>query len=291
MNTVAHQARPKINLFLHVTGRRSDGYHLLESLVCFAKSGDQVSAGAADDLSLRIEGPFAAALAADDGNLVLCAARALQNWARHGGYDAPGAALLLEKRLPIASGIGGGSADAAAALNALTSVWKLPIARADLEKLAVDLGADVPVCLNSETTVMRGIGEILETGPKMPPAWIVLANPMREVSTAAVFSALDPSARPMPATMPSAFDDAASLAAWLAAETRNDLEGPARALVPEIDRVLAALSGAKGAHIARMSGSGATCFALFDGEAGASAAAAHIASAHPDWWIEAAAIR
>ena len=291
MNTVSVQARPKVNLFLHITGRRPDGYHLLESLVCFAETGDLVTADSADRLSLRITGAFGDDLATDRSNLVLRAASALQDWALAAGLDARGVALHLEKRLPVASGIGGGSADAAAALNALISLWNLPIPRVDLEKLAVGLGADVPVCLDSETAVMRGIGEFLEAGPHIPPAWIVLANPMREVSTAAVFSALDLSAPPLPSTLPTAFGDTASLAAWLSAESRNDLEGPARVLVPEIDTVLEVLSNTEGAHLARMSGSGATCFALYDGEAEAKAAAATLSSAHPNWWADAAAIR
>ena len=290
MTAVSVAARPKINLYLHVTGRREDGYHLLDSLVCFAETGDRITATPDSGLSLKINGPFGAGLDAGGGNLVMRAAIALRGWALEAGCDAPGAALVLEKHLPIASGIGGGSADAAAALNALCALWKLPIPRAALEALALSLGADVPVCLDSRTRVMGGIGEVLEDGPALPPAWIVLVNPLREVSTAAVFKALDLSAPPAPLTMPRRFETAAELGAWLRANTRNDLEAPARVLAPEVDTVLRALGACEGARVARMSGSGATCFAVFDDQNAAENAARKLGARDSGWWIQAAAL-
>ncbi len=288
MTALSVAARPKINLYLHGTGRREDGYHLLDSLVCFAGAGDRITATPDAGLSLTINGPFGAGLDAGGGNLVMRAATALQGWALEAGYDASGAALVLEKNLPVASGIGGGSADAAAALNALCGLWRVDIPRAELAVLALTLGADVPVCLDSRSRIMRGIGEVLDEAPAMPPAWTVLVNPMREVSTAAVFGALDMSAPSAPPALPPGFETAADLGAWLSSATRNDLEGPARVLAPEIDTVLRTLGGCAGAHIARMSGSGATCFALFDDQAGAEKAAHHLSAMNGAWWVQAA---
>jgi len=290
MTSIALQACPKVNLFLHVTGRRDDGYHTLESLVSFAKMGDRLDARAGGLLSLSVEGPFAAVLEGGEGNLVLNAALALQDWARNAGQTVTGAEMVLEKNLPVASGIGGGSADAAAALNALVSLWSLDISENVLRDLALELGADVPVCLASGSRMMRGIGEVLDDAPSLPPAWLVLANPLREVSTGQVFSALDLTDPSQAVAMPKSFTSAAELGSWLAAETRNDLEPPARAMEPAIDAVINALERREGAHIARMSGSGATCFALFDGAAQANAARDALQAEFPEWWVEAAAL-
>lgn len=290
MKTFSALARAKINLFLHVLDRRADGYHTLDSLVAFAETGDRVSAEPSTMLSLSMEGPFAISLDSGGDNLVLRAALALQDWAVAAGQDAPGAALHLDKRLPLASGIGGGSADAAAALEVLRQLWGLSIGTDELARVALSLGADVPVCIESRTRMMRGIGEVLEEAPALPPAWLLLVNPMRQVSTAAVFSALDLSARPAPPAMPDGFATAADLGAWLGAETRNDLEAPARRIAPEIDAVLGALGACDGVRLARMSGSGATCFALFDERAAALAAQDRLQPLHRDWWIEAAAL-
>jgi len=290
MTDISMLARPKVNLFLHVLGRRSDGYHTLESLVSFAESGDRLDASAGDLLSLSVEGPFAETLAAGQSNLVLSAAQSLQDWARRAEHSVAGANLLLEKNLPVAAGIGGGSADAAATLNALASLWKLDIPRDDLHGIALDLGADVPVCLESRTQMMRGIGEVLQAAPALPPAWLVMVNPMRAVSTAQVFAALDLADQPDAVSMPDKFQSAADLGAWLSAETRNDLEAPARVLEPAIDTVLEALSTCDGAHLSRMSGSGATCFGLFDGQSAAEAARDKVHSESPGWWAEATAL-
>jgi len=290
MTKISLLARSKVNLFLHVTGRRDDGYHLLESLVAFSESGDRLDVSAGDFLSLSVEGPFAATLEAGESNLVLSAALLLQDWARASGQAVSGAALVLEKNLPVASGIGGGSADAAAALNALVSHWRLDISDEALHEIALELGADVPVCLASKSRMMRGIGEVLDEAPSLPPAWLVLANPMREVSTAQVFSALDLVERPHALTLPAEFSSAGELGTWLASETRNDLEAPARALEPAIDSVLGALGRCDGAHIARMSGSGATCFALFETQSKADAARDDLLAEYPEWWVAAAAL-
>ena len=271
-------APAKVNLTLHVTGQRADGYHLLDSLVVFCSIGDWVTSQPSAALTLTITGPQADLLAVQDNNLVLLAARAM---------DATlGAALTLDKRLPVASGIGGGSADAAAALRALSKLWGKPLP--DAAALLV-LGADVPVCLAGQPARMRGIGEHIEPVTGLPDVHLVLVNPGLEVPTHAVFKALATKQnRPMPDTLPH-WADAADMAAWLATQ-RNDLEAPARAIAPVIDTVLAALAAQPGALIARMSGSGATCFGLFADAAGAKQGADAISAAQPQWWVASGAV-
>jgi 4-diphosphocytidyl-2-C-methyl-D-erythritol kinase len=269
-------APAKVNLSLHVTGRRADGYHLLDSLVVFANVGDVVAAAPADDVSLTIEGPFAGALAHDPDNLVLRAARLL---ADHAGVPAR-AALTLTKNLPVASGIGGGSADAAATLRVLCRLWDVSPDPAELRALGQRLGADVPVCLEGRPVRMRGTGEILDPVPDLPPAGLLLVNPGVPLATADVFRARQAPFSVAPG-LPSRWPDAASLAGWLS-NAANDLEPPARALRPEVAAALQAISGADLCLLARMSGSGATCFGLFpDGDA-ASRAAQRLA--RPGWW-------
>jgi 4-diphosphocytidyl-2-C-methyl-D-erythritol kinase len=269
-------APAKVNLALHVTGRRPDGYHLLDSLVVFPQVGDRLAAKPAAALSLSIDGPFAHGLGAGEDNLVIRAARLL------GG--GRGAALRLHKALPVASGIGGGSADAAAALRLLARLWglALPPSAATLA-----LGADVPVCVASRAGRMRGIGEAFEP-MDLPSFAVLLVNPGIPVSTGGVFARLA-SRENAPLSPPPRFADAGGLFAWLA-EQRNDLESPARALAPPIDTVLAALAAQPGCALARMSGSGATCFGLFERETAAAAAAAALARARPNWWIAAAPV-
>ncbi|MGC9448810.1 4-(cytidine 5'-diphospho)-2-C-methyl-D-erythritol kinase [Cereibacter johrii] len=266
-------ARAKINLTLHVTGQRPDGYHLLDSLVVFADVGDRVRAEPAEALSLAITGPQAANLPVADDNLVLRAARTL------GGQ---GARLTLEKHLPVASGIGGGSADAAAALVALARLWQVPLPD---PAAVLKLGADVPVCLEGRAVRMAGVGEILTPlAAPLPEGWLVLANPGVSVPTPPVFKAL---ARrdnpPMPDDLPG-WPSVEALAAFLAAQ-RNDLEPPAIALAPEIARTRTALAAQPGCLLARMSGSGATCFGLFAAEEAARAAAGAIGAEQPGWWV------
>lgn len=270
-------APAKVNLFLRVTGRRADGYHLLDSLAVFGPAGDTLHATPADDLRLRVTGPFAAALAGEPDNLVLRAARALASAAG----VAAGAALTLEKNLPVASGIGGGSADAAAALQALNQLWACGFDAAGLAALAVSLGADVPVCVRALPARMLGVGDLLAAAPALPECGVLLVNPGAPVATPAVFAARRGEFSPS-ATLPAAWPDAAAMARDLRA-LGNDLEAPAIALCPPIADVLAAIAALPGCLLARMSGSGATCFGLFADAAAASRAAAHV-TLPVAWW-------
>lgn len=260
-------APAKINLCLHVTGQRADGYHLLDSLVVFAGVGDRVTVAPGE--GFRLTGPQAGALAAEADNLCLRAARAM----------GAKVAITLEKVLPVASGIGGGSADAAAVLRAAARLGHpLPDAAAVLA-----LGADVPVCLAGRPVRMRGVGEVLDP-VRLPPVWSVLANPGVAVSTPAIFRALERRDNPpLPAILPH-WPDAAALAGFLAGQ-RNDLQPAAEALAPEITGVIRALQATPGCLLARMSGSGATCFGLYPDEGAARAAAAALCAAHPAWWV------
>lgn len=271
-------APAKVNLHLHVTGRRADGYHLLDSLVVFGPGGDRLAAAPAAALSLAVEGRFGAGLATEPDNLVLRAARAL---AAAAGI-APGAALTLTKSLPVASGIGGGSADAAAALRLLDRLWGLQFGPARLAEIGARLGADVPVCLGARPAVMQGIGEVLRPAPRLPDCGLLLVNPGLALATPPVFRARTGPFRPA-AELPAGWDDAAAMARDLAILS-NDLEAPAIGLCPAIAEVLAALRGLPGCLLARMSGSGATCFGLFPRAIAARAAAARL----PDgWWHDA----
>ena len=254
---VSEHAWAKLNLYLHVIGRRDDGLHLLDSLVVFAAVGDMVHATPADDLSLTLTGPFASALVGDADNLVLRSAHALAQEVGPAGQ----AHMTLDKRLPVASGIGGGSADAAATLRALGRLWNRAAGPAALTRIALALGADVPVCLASRPHRMGGIGERLEPAPELPDCGVVLVNPGVALATASVFRARR-GAFSSEARLPARWDDAPAMAAALR-ELRNDLEVPARSLCPAIDHVLSALAAQPGCLLARMSGSGATCFGLF----------------------------
>ena len=258
---VLEAAPAKLNLALHVTGRRADGYHLLDSLVAFAGMGDRVMLEPGP-LSLRIDGPFAAGLSTEN-NLCLHAARLA------GGE----AAIRLTKNLPVASGIGGGSADAAAVLRGLARMGQT------MPPHPERLGADVPVCIGSRPARMQGVGEIVTPLPPLPAIPLVLVNPGVAVSTPQVFAAMERRENdPLPPIPP--FTGLADLADWLAA-TRNDLEAPAQAIAPLIGQVLKALR-ATGAAFARMSGSGATCFGLFDTAERASISAT--ALKQHGWW-------
>lgn len=260
-------APAKVNLALHVTGRRADGYHLLDSLVVFADVADRLRV-TPGPLGLTVGGPMAAGVPAGEDNLVMRAARLI-------GVPA---AITLEKHLPAAAGIGGGSSDAAAALRALARL----AGRGVPDALA--LGADLPVCLAAPAPQrMRGIGERLDPAPPLPPAWLVLANPGVGVATPAVFAALERRENaPLPKVPPMA--SATALAGWLAAQ-RNDLEPPARRICPEVAALIAAIADRPGCLLARMSGSGATCFGLFAAEAEAGAAVAALAA--PGRWVAA----
>lgn len=273
-------APAKINLTLHVTGQRADGYHLLDSLVAFADVGDTITAREADGLSLTVAGPCGGVLSAGPDNLVLRAAALFP--------PGRGAALTLDKRLPVASGIGGGSADAAATLRALAALWQVPLPAG---AAVLGLGADVPACLMGRSLRMSGVGEAVHPlGQLLPTAALVLANPGVALSTPAVFAALGRRDNaPMPRDLPR-LRDLTEMAAFLAM-MRNDLEEPAQRLAPVIAQVKAALSAQPGCRIARMSGSGATCFGLFADPLAASAAASAIRVAEPGWWVAAAPLR
>ncbi|MBV8615739.1 MAG: 4-(cytidine 5'-diphospho)-2-C-methyl-D-erythritol kinase [Acetobacteraceae bacterium] len=278
MTEATERAFAKVNLFLHVVGRRADGYHLLDSLAVFVEVSDLLHAEAADGLSLSIDGPFAPSLAdtAPADNLVLRAARALAAFAG----VAPRARLTLTKALPVASGLGGGSADAAAALRVLARLWGIAPGRAALDLVAAGLGADVPVCLGSRPARMGGVGEILAPSPALPPCGLALLNPGVPVATADVFRHRT-GGFSEPAALPDTWADAAGMAMGLAA-LRNDLEPAAVALCPLIGVALRALRRAPGCLLARMSGSGATCFGLFATPGQARAAAD--ALERPGWW-------
>jgi|SRR5579864_158742 len=277
------RALAKLNLYLHVVGRRADGYHLLDSLVAFAEVGDEIIADAAPGLSLKITGPYAAALGGTPrDNLVW---RAAEGLAAHAKRDAA-AALSLVKNLPVASGIGGGSSDAAATLRALASLWGIAVAEDELAALGARLGADVPVCLLGRAAWLGGIGERVARAPALPECAVLLANPGVALATPDVFAA-----RRGTFSAPARFDampgDASGLAALLA-ERRNDLSDAAVVLSPAIADVLARLAHLPGALLARMSGSGATCFALFATLEEAEAAAQQLRAERGEWWIAAA---
>jgi 4-diphosphocytidyl-2-C-methyl-D-erythritol kinase len=280
--SLAEFAPAKINLYLHVTGKRDDGYHLLDSLVVFAGIGDTVSVAPAQRLTLAIDGPMAAGLPADETNIVWKAAEAL---AAHAGV-AQRAAITLTKRLPVASGIGGGSADAAATVRVLERLWRIELPAADRHALALSLGADVPVCLAGRPARMSGIGERLDPVPPLPPVWLALVNPRVPLSTPAVFKARR-TCFSDPAPLETTPRDTAHLAALLAAR-RNDLTAAAISLAPDVATALAELAARDGCLLARMSGSGATCLGLFATNDAATAAARALAATHPGWWCESA---
>jgi 4-diphosphocytidyl-2-C-methyl-D-erythritol kinase len=269
-------APAKVNLFLHVGPVASDGYHPLASLVAFADVGDLITVEPADRLSLTVTGPYAPGVGPDDDNLVLRALRAI---------GAPPLKVTLDKRLPVAAGLGGGSSDAGAALKLARAVLNLPLSDADLEAVAADLGADGPMCLRAVSAWAEGRGERLTPEPRLPPLAAVLVNPNVPSPTGAVYRAYDAAPtgdadRPPP---PSDWTVPAVLA-WLA-DRRNDLQAPAIALAPAIGQALAAVQAAPGVRLARMSGSGATVFGLCLDPASAEAAAEALSAAHPGWWV------
>ena len=273
-------APAKINLFLHITGRRADGYHLLESLFVFTKAGDRITVTPSDALSFSLSGPFAGALAGGENNLVVTAAEVL---AKAAGRE-PHVALVLEKNLPVAAGIGGGSADAAATLLALNELWGLHWPLEKLAQIALTLGADVPACLYRKSLYVQGVGEKISEVALRFDAGILLVNPGAELSTPAVFSAFRNAG--------SAFDTPLGLGVkpWEALEalkayTQNTLEAPAIEACPGVREVLEYLMGLEGVRFVRMSGSGATCFALFDSREAAARAKSKGEKDKPAWWF------
>lgn len=278
-------APAKINLFLHVGAPGADGYHPLCSLMVFADAGDRVSLHEGDALAVKVGGPFAGQLAGEGDNLMLRAARALLAKAR--GPQAL-SAFTLDKRLPVAAGLGGGSSDAGAALRLLREHLTPRLDDAELEAVAAGLGADGAACLWGLPVLAQGRGERLSPAPGLPILEAVLVNPGVSVSTPAVYAAFDAAGifgDVEPPPMPEAFESVEELAGWLAT-TRNDLEAPAVALAPAIGDVLATLSDEPEALIARMSGSGATCFALCQSEVEAESLAERVMAMKPDWWVQ-----
>lgn len=278
--TVLEPAPAKINLALHVVGQREDGYHLLDSLVTFTAFGDRIGLSHADKDRLTLSGRFGGTLSADADNLVIRARDRLRDALVRCGQSAPPVHIHLEKNLPIASGIGGGSADAAATLRGLLVLWQAELPKDVLDTIAIGLGADVPMCLVGQPLMARGVGEDI-TPLTMPAMPIVLANPLVGVATPAVFNALASKHNPP-------FASVAGREDWvpLLSRLRNDLEPPARQLCPEISEISESLA-ATGADFVRMSGSGATCFALYQTDDAAQAAAATLGERHPHWFFTA----
>lgn len=277
---VFEQAPAKINLFLHVGERRADGFHPLQSLAVFTDIGDALTLDEAPELSLAIDGPFATGLQGESDNLVLRAAGALQE----GKTGTQGARLALTKNLPVASGIGGGSADAAAALRGLNQLWNAGKDQAALCEIAASLGSDIPVCVLSTPSFMEGRGEILRAPASMPRIPMLLVNPGVAVATKDVFVGLETRSGVTMALPQGRFRDTADLLRFLET-TRNDLEAPALALQPVIAEVLAAIRALPGALLARMSGSGATCFGIFADDDCCARAAGILQQASPAWWV------
>ena len=290
--SLSEKAAAKINLFLHVVGRRADGMHLLESLVAFGGAGDRITARPDSHLSMNVSGPYAAAVPPGPDNLVMQAAERLRQICG----VAAGAQITLEKCLPVAAGVGGGSADAAAVLRALSRLWDLQPTRDTLHDLALALGADVPVCLSPGPQLMTGIGEQLKPVVALPSYSLVLVNPGVEMPTADVFRryAADSSAASAIGTtgFTGRLESDNGKMGWRdfvdgLRRCRNDLQPSACKLAPEIDVVLAALDRHPDCALARMSGSGATCFGLFRQHDHALAAATAISAEHPAWWVRA----
>jgi 4-diphosphocytidyl-2-C-methyl-D-erythritol kinase len=277
-------APAKLNLYLHVLGRRADGYHDLESLVAFVDIGDTLHAAPSEGFSFAVKGPMAAALDCGDGDDNLCV-RAARAFAGRVGRPLD-VALTLVKRLPVASGIGGGSADAAATLRLLARFWGVEVPPAELAEIGLALGADVPVCLAGVAAAVGGIGEAVRPVAPLPPAAVVLVNPGFALATARVFRDWrGPGGGPTEWTPP---PHAAALAAQLI-KRRNDLTAAAVGQEPAVAEVLDALAARPDCLLARMSGSGATCFGLFETSAVAEAAAEVMQATHPTWWVRSAA--
>lgn len=275
MDVEVESARAKINLWLNVVGRRGDGYHLLHSLIAFSDLSDTLEAEAAGDLSLAIDGPGAPALAAEPDNLVLRAARLLADTA---GVP-PRAALRLTKHIPLAAGLGGGSADAAATLRVLCRLWRLDLSRDALFAIAARLGADVPMCLAGRPAFATGVGERLEAAPSPPSCGLLLVNPGVALATPAVFAARRGAFSAAP-TLEAPWTDLAGFVRTLAMHG-NDLTKAAISLQPAIGEVLASLRQSAGVQYVAMTGSGATCFGLYATHAAAERAAGGVPAS---WW-------
>lgn len=277
---IVETAPAKINLALHVTGRREDGYHLLDSLVTFAEDGDELTFEPADSDSFRVVGRFGPELSGDD-NLVLKARDLLRAALDECGQPHGGVSIVLDKSLPIASGIGGGSADAAATLRGLLRLWKAQLPAETLQQIALQLGADVPMCLASTPLRARGIGETIEK-VDMPSVPLVLVNPLKPVSTPEIFRSLELRDNEPIGEIAAAAEGSP----WMQSLSilRNDLQPPAEALVPEIAEACDLLRQSLAGFV-RMSGSGATCFGLYETEAAAMKAALALSAYRPNWYV------
>ncbi len=270
-------APAKLNLYLHVVGRRADGFHLLDTLMVFAELGDRIGVAPADELSLKIDGPFSGSLPEDvEDNLVIRAVHALADAA---GRPAK-AAISLTKNLPVSAGRGSGSSAAAAALKALARLWQIPDDAGDLYEVGLGLGADVPACIHARPAFVGGIGEEIEDAPGLPQVDLLMVNPGVEVATASVFSARKGGFSP-PAVFQDSPRDVRELARLLS-DRENDLTEGAIGLCSAIETILSEIEDAPGCRLARMSGSGATCFGLFDDRETAERAAE--AMRENDWW-------
>jgi len=281
-------APAKINLSLHVTGRRPGGFHDLESLVVFAAIADRLVAVPAQNDSLLVDGPFASLIKPDKTNLVMLALAAFRSaWPR---AIATGIEIRLSKNLPVAAGIGGGSADAAAMLRMLAQMAAIPIDPAGLKKIALELGADVPVCLQMQPALIGGVGEKLAPVAKLPALHMVLVNPGVAIGTREIFANLTRRNNPPMPALPPRFESARSLAGWLET-TRNDLVDPAAEIEPKIKEITRFFNDDEHCLFARMSGSGATVFALYQTDRDALAAAAALQKCWPQYWVRATSVK
>ncbi len=285
MSVITVRAPAKLNLYLHIVGRRADGYHLLESLVTFADLADEITISTSDHLSLTISGEFAEAAGAGEGNLVLKAARLLQKKTD----TQQGAALALSKNIPVGAGLGGGSADAAATLLGLNDFWRLQVPEKTLQHWAKELGADVAMCLASTPAIARGIGDELITVRPLPEVHMVLVHPRVPLLTADVYAAYARSSHPV---RPAIHEDEVATSSLhvlldVLKTTRNDLQAPAIGVSPLVAEVLLALETALPAPLmVRMTGSGACCFAIHSSADDAKRASAKLQHDYPHWWVK-----
>ena len=286
---VVEKARAKINLTLHVTGRREDGYHLLDSLVVFADYGDDLILSPASTTSLEIKGPFGKGLEAEDNNLILQAHRFLSQKLKR---PVPPTHFELVKNLPVSSGIGGGSSDAAAALRGLIKLWQLDVDEQTLGEIALTLGADVPVCLNGTTCQMQGIGEVISPVSHFTPLYIVLVNAGVKVSTPLIFSQLNLQKGSPAFDALEPFENVQSQDQWITwlENGRNDMQQAAMSQSEKIAQTLDAIDHTSNLLFSRMSGSGATCFGLYTNKQDAQTACDKIKRDHGDWWAVASRI-
>ena len=284
-------APAKINLYLHVTGKRTDGYHTLDSLIAFSNIGDRITFYPADEFSFRIQGPFFQSFTAREtdssqqsGNLVVRAVHSLANLTGR----KPDFRIALTKNLPLAAGLGGGSADAAATIWAMMTLWNIPMSLPGLDKMMIDLGADVPACLPSAPVRVTGIGDVMTPVHNLPEIPVVLVNPLKRCPTPDVFRLFEGERKQEIACL-GTLVDSSELIDFLKNQD-NDLSSPAISIVPDIERIVKLMTQQDGCHLSRMSGSGATVFGLFDNQENARNAAETLALGYPEWWVRTGSI-